>query len=454
MVGCNKLNVGDWVPPQPQRQILSEYREYDIFKIADALRQRSADSEPEWFTVGRILHQTDPALFPLFKQWSQTSGKYQAGDCERLWQRYAHEGENYSGPLLTLGSLFYGTTPNESNEYKVYNLEEFLGADFKIEFLIDRCLVKDQTCIIGAGKKTLKTTLGLESGLSLAHGVPFLGLYEVARKTRVLFMSGESGEGTLQETAARMIKAKGIKVDKDYFHITPEIPYFYRPLDKLERLLVNRGIEVLYVDPVYLAMSGNEANNLIKVGSELRPISELCKRLGITPILLHHTTKSSGADNRSLDLNDLQWSGFAEFCRQWWLINRRAAYIDGSGEHKLHLSIGGSAGHSVGINVDVSEGVYPDRYWHVEVKTFAELEEKKQIARYESNVEAVRTVFKANQSRPLSKTSIRDAAGIRSQSWPDTFQRMITDGLLVPTNEKKPRYRLGELENERSAKAA
>jgi hypothetical protein len=69
-------------------------------------------------------------------------------------------------------------------------------------------------------------------------------------------------------------------------------------------------------------------------------------------------------------LEEIAWSGFAEFARQWLLLGRRSEYEDGSGFHDLWLRAGGSAGHNGLWGVDVFEGVRTDpdgRRWEVNV---------------------------------------------------------------------------------------
>jgi hypothetical protein len=137
---------------------------------------------------------------------------------------------------------------------------------------------------------------------------------------------------------------------------------------------------VVILDPLYLCLlergGGRSATNLFDMGPVLHDASEACLKAGATPIFVHHTGKVAGArkaqKGEALDLDDLSYAGIAEFARQWLLISRRQAYRVGSGEHKLWLSVGGSAGQSGLWAVDVVEGVlgddFQERSWQVTVQ--------------------------------------------------------------------------------------
>ncbi|MEM9753918.1 MAG: AAA family ATPase [Planctomycetota bacterium] len=220
--------------------------------------------------------------------------------------------------------------------------------------------------------KSLKTSTLIDAAISLATARPWLGRLHVPEAARVLVMSGESGMATIQETAKRIAAAKGF----DLAQITglvwsPDVPRFGNAAhgDALRKMLVDDEIEVVFIDPAYLAMPGADAGNLMVQGAMLRAFAEVCADVGATLAIAHHTKRNTlTPKNEPIELSDIAWAGFAEFARQWWLLNRRERYAEGTGLHKLWLSLGGSAGHSSLWAVDASEGVRGDdggRHWEV-----------------------------------------------------------------------------------------
>ena len=126
-----------------------------------------------------------------------------------------------------------------------------------------------------------------------------------------------------------------------------------------------------------------------------------CLEAGATPILIHHTTKAGGSRlrmNEPLELEDLAYSGFAEFARQWVLINRREPFEPGTGVHRLWVKAGGSAGQNVLFGLDVEEGVlgehFEGRRWvltvHRQDQLKALLAAKKSLARTEKQAEKMK----------------------------------------------------------------
>jgi len=334
---------------------------------------------------------------------------------------------------------------------------------YKLDYLIDDTLVAGQPCIIAGPKKALKTSIIVDMAVSLASGHPFLGRFTVTPPGSIVVMSGESGLATIQETAMRVSDAKGCKLS-DLANLTwsNELPQFgnFEHMDELGRMLKREAASVLFVDPAYLAMPGGDAGNLFIQGELLRNASRVCERNGVTLILAHHTRKQGKGDSdrfRAPDLDDLAWSGFAEFARQWLLIGRRQDYEDGSGEHALWIRVGGSAGHSALWAVDVNEGTrngQTTRHWDVEVSSASEAidsakanKERQRREKKEAKLRSAKAdIVKAMRSLPEgrgTKTDIKERSGLNTQTfshlWGELLchQEVMADGKIIKGNKQQ-----------------
>lgn len=259
----------------------------------------------------------------------------------------------------------------------------FAAMRYNPQWLIENILVKGQPAVIGGPKKSLKTSLAMDLAISIGTGTPFLGKFPVPRPRRVAFMSGESGEATIQETAERICRAKGVAFDSKCRVIwTFKLPRFqdenYR--SQFTAALQERKVALVVIDPLYLCLfdgaQGLSASSLYDVGPLLLCGARACLDAGATPVFIHHARKTwsrqAMARTKFLDLDDLMFSGIGEFVRQWLLLNRERPYRSGTGEHELLMTVGGSAGHSGCWRLHVREGAVKEdfrgRRWQVEVK--------------------------------------------------------------------------------------
>jgi hypothetical protein len=306
--------------------------------------------------------------------------------------------------------------------------------DTAIEFLVNDVMVLGQPAIIAGGEKMCKTTMAVDLGVSLASGRPFLGEFVVPATRRVLLLSGESGAATLQETARRIAKSKGVFLRLlDDLHMCFAVPQLGDPMDlkRIGEVITDNKIEVVMIDPVYLAMAGLEdAGNLFSVGAKLAPLTELGQATGSTMILIHHTKKSTNEPFAMPELGDISWAGFKQWARQWLLLNRRSRYDpEQAGRHELWMTTGGSAHDGGAWAVDIEEGSRKDptgRQWNVVVGSAREeresrkdgfveakldREERKRLAKLEVNAQRI---LEAVQRFPQGETvkAIRDAAGM------------------------------------------
>ena len=227
----------------------------------------------------------------------------------------------------------------------------------------------------------MKTSVGVDFVLSLGTGTSFLGEF-VAAPARAAILSGESGEATLQETARRVAAAKGIDLalaDVFWGFRLPQLANAEH-LAALQDAVRGHGIQVLVLDPLYLSLlaggGGLQASNLYDTGPLLMAVGQACLAAGCTPVLVHHFRQTRPDPYGEPQLDDLAFSGIQEYARQWVLLGRREKYQPGSGEHRLWLSVGGSAGHSGLWAVDIGEGVideeFASRTWNVAVTPAAE----------------------------------------------------------------------------------
>jgi replicative DNA helicase len=271
---------------------------------------------------------------------------------------------------------------DEGFQANFLNSAELERLDVRHRWLIKNILVRDQPALLGGPKKSLKTSIMLDMAISLGTGKPFLGRFDIPEKVRVAVLSGESGQSTIKETAVQIARAKGVPLGACDVLWGFDLPRLgvEEDLRALAAALRQEKVAVVFLDPAYLCLlSGNpdlQASNLFQVGPLLLAVSRVCLEVGATLVLVHHSTKPSGMlrmqAGEPLELEDLAFSGFAEFARQWVLVNRRVKYEPGSGKHCLWMNIGGSAGHSGCWGVNVDEGKlaedFTGRRWLVQVQ--------------------------------------------------------------------------------------
>lgn len=268
-------------------------------------------------------------------------------------------------------------------DYSFRTAADLAAEDITIEWLVDYVLADKQPCVLAGPKKTLKTSIALDLAISLATARPFLGRFRVPQARRVAFMSGESGAATLQETQFRICDAAGIDAASLINLIVSEKLPQIGDLDHYDAMtaaIEENELEVCVVDPAYMAMAAaaDGMANLFKVGASLRMLNSLTEETGCSFVLIHHTRKAHPAADQFAppELEQIAWSGFQEWARQWLLLGRRKAYEPGSGVHDLWLSIGGSAGHGSGWGLTVDEGTRAEgqtRHWAVDLTPAGEL---------------------------------------------------------------------------------
>jgi hypothetical protein len=151
-------------------------------------------------------------------------------------------------------------------------------------------------------------------------------------------------------------------------------------------------------------------------------------------VLLHHNTKTSVRQNnhKPARLDNLAWSGYAEWARQWILLGRREDYVEGSGLHDLWMNVGGSAGYSSLWALDVDEGFSGGRphHWKVALSTPSEVCEKKEARKADSHRQRI---LEAAKKFPDGDTMsvILATAGVKHDKKASAFmETLVEEGAL------------------------
>jgi replicative DNA helicase len=339
------------------------------------------------FTAANVLVRgfalSVPDALPILKEWNAS--------CQPPWTEKellhkledAEEQDGPRGYLLSnpgIGNIVVAS----GFKADFINSTAFDELAIQHEWLIKKVLVARQPAIVGGPKKVLKTSTMIDLAVSLGSGKSFLNHFDVPRRQRVLVLSGESGQASIQNVARRVCKSKKIDLKQCDILWGFRLPWLSSQNDlmALSRGIMENGIEVVIIDPLYLCLlagnAGLQASNVYQMGPLLLGVAQTCLDAGATPILVHHTTKTSGQTARNegyepLELDNLAFAGVAEFARQWMILSRREKYDSESGEQKLWFNVGGSAGHSGLYGLDIREGILNDRFsgreWLVSVQT-------------------------------------------------------------------------------------
>jgi len=432
----------------PATEEESEALEAEVRELVWGLNPERATPYDSWRNVCCAIKETCPHLFDLFHEWSQQSPAYVSeANCQKLWDDLRRT----DGRVLTFGSLKYwakedGFRPNKYRADSV-SAADFLSREIERDYIVENFLVAKEPMLIGGPSKVLKTSISLDLVVSIATGTPFLGQKEFAVPTprRVLMISGESGETTIQDSLWQIVKAKGLdRDDLSRLRLSFRLPKIDAEEDVKDLLAEckKHEIDVLVLDPLYLAFRpGDAASNIYSMGEKFQLLAEQIGRVGLTLLLLHHFRKQGRNYEDPPELEDFSQSGVAEFARQWLLLKRRKQY-EHDGKHCLWMNYGGSAGHQGGSIAEIDTGTYRSEgglKWGVELfeeKVWTKAEAARQKKERDQKDLADCNEAKGNFLRlveegpELGKSELKKLSKLK----PTTFERisgdLIEEGLL------------------------
>jgi hypothetical protein len=324
------------------------------------------------------------------------------------------------------------------------------------KWLVKRILVEGLAAVVGGPRKSLKTTIVCDLIISAASVTPFLGTFEVPCAVPSAFISGESGDFTIQETAKRICRAKGIDLACLPIWWDFRLPQFADAshLASLRDGLKERGIKLCGIDPIYLSLMGGSAAarldsaDIFDMGPLLLDAGRACLDAGATPILAHHTKKGTAKSLEPLELEDLSGAGVAEFARTWMLLSRFAPYEPGTGVHKLWMSVGGSIGFGSLSALEIEEGPIADdftgRKWQVTVLAAGIARAQKQDEKEEEKTTKTERAHKKEEGKVLNALdALVERMKKQERKYP-SMREVRTAAALSDENMKRTVFRLTE----------
>jgi DNA-binding MarR family transcriptional regulator len=346
---------------------------------------------------------------------------------------------------------------SDEDRFPFYSAAELNSGRFETRYLIRGVLAAGQPGGVFGAFKTLKTSLTADLLISLASGTPFLGHFPVAESGRTLFLSGESGLAALQSIARRICTARGLSLETlDNFELSPRLPRLDDSGDvrALRRIITNKKPVCVAIDPAYLSIRGDDARNLFAMGSLLRPLADIGDATGCTILIVHHCKRSKASSGDPAALDDIAWSGFAEFAAQWILLSRRRRFDPDLGRHELWLGVGGRSGHHGSWALDATEGVaggMEPRKWKTALRSVSMAEAlcderrfeasedrraRRSAAIFERQRRKVLEFFKQNPEGGNARY-VRDKLGLSGAYVMRVLESLVKDGFLAASELKK-----------------
>jgi replicative DNA helicase len=329
---------------------------------------------------------------------------------------------------------------------------DFVAQEDDEDWIIKDVMMAGEPAANGGPSKTAKTLVSTDQFISISTGTPFLDRFPVPRARTVAWISGESGRRAIKEHALNVCRSRGLSAnDLRNIFFGLRVPQFtdQEHMDVLRRAIEDNGIEVIGIDPFYLALgTGVNPNDMFEMGRALKEVTDTCLEAGATPVIVHHFTKFRPNPFAPPTHSEFSHAGMTQFMRQWIMLAPRERYDAEHGIFKLHLCFGGSSGQSGEYALDIEVGKKGDGYqrkWDVKIFTSGEViaDKREQAALEKAEKEAAKvaekaakeqkqvkqalTVFRQNGGKATAN-KLKDALGISGSTAARIMYLLVTEG--------------------------
>ncbi|MDB6032172.1 MAG: hypothetical protein JWM16_2510 [Verrucomicrobiales bacterium] len=168
--------------------------------------------------------------------------------------------------------------------------------------LIDGILHQGSKMIIGSGSKSFKTWTLLDLAMSVASGVPWLGLSTTAGK--VLFLNFELKPASVRSRMEAIKKARDIHWDKgtfDLWNLRGHAAEYSVVIPKIIERVKSRQYDLIILDPVYKLYGDTDENSAGDVAMLMNELERLALQTNAAIVFSAHFSKGNQAGKESVD---------------------------------------------------------------------------------------------------------------------------------------------------------
>ncbi len=322
------------------------------------------------------------------------------------------------------------------------------------DWLVNDLFTSDEPLLVGARSKGCKTLQLVDLTVALASGTPWMGVFEVPKRRKVLFISGETNNRRMSRHIDRACRVRGLSFTDLSSMVRVEavdFPNLLSPDDlrAIERTVKRYGIDVLILDPLYRGLGGVDATQLSEMGSAIKGFQAACAPACL--ILSHHVIKPAAREyGTPPTLEDMTGAGVAESCGQWWMVGRNEKY-GWDWMHDLCVSYGGREAQAGGKRI-----VFNERAWTFDIENLSDFiaGEDDERKRQQEAAKADADSRKLSQARakilaacrnvkvPQSRTRISEASGQTRPAMGAAFGDMVQKMELVQRPYRDGRNRI------------
>ena len=321
------------------------------------------------------------------------------------------------------------------------------------DWLVQDVFTIDEPLLVGARSKGCKTLQLTDLAVAVASGTAWMNIFEVPKRRKVLFISGETNRRRIAKHIEKACVARELvfndlagflRIEAVDFPCLPRLA----DQDGIRQDIETHGIELVIVDPLYRGLSGIDSSRLSEMGDAIKSFQAACAPACM--VLSHHVVKSAAREyGTAPQLEDMTGAGIAESCGQWWLVGRNEKY-QWDWKHDLCVQFGGREGQGGGRRI-----LFNEHDWTFQVDAWHEYTEQAQADEHQRQADARREArdFKRETARgkilaacrniktPQSKSQIEARADAIQQFFRAAFADLLKDETLVERPYKDARGR-------------